>query len=268
MKIYISADIEGITGATHWDETDKKHSDFEEFRNQMTAEVNAACEAALKSGATEIWVKDAHASGRNLIPSKLPRSVKLIKGWSGHPNSMVEEIDESFNALIMIGYHSRAGSDASPLAHTMTGKASTIKINNIYASEFLLHTYAAAGFDVPLVFISGDEGICKDAKDLIPQIVSIPVMKGVGNATISIHPHLAVEKIAAGVELAFNNDPSICKIELPQDFSVEVLFKAHSHAYHASFYPGVIQIDPHRIQYKTSDFFEVMRMLSFILWHI
>jgi len=79
MKIYISADIEGITGATHWDETDKKHSDFEEFRNQMTAEVNAACEAALKSGATEIWVKDAHASGRNLIPSKLTRSVKIIR---------------------------------------------------------------------------------------------------------------------------------------------------------------------------------------------
>lgn len=265
MKIYISADIEGITGATHWDETDKKHSDFKDFREQMTAEVNAACEAALEAGATEIWIKDAHASGRNLIPSMLPKSVKLIRGWSGHPNSMIQEIDESFNALMMVGYHSRAGSDANPLAHTMTGKASSIKINEKYASELLLHVYAAALVKVPLVFITGDEGICADARELIPNVVSIPVMKGVGNSTISIHPKLAVDKISEGVRLALENDLSMYLIELPSSFLVEILYKAHSQAYRASFYPGVEQTEPHRIQFKTSDYFEVIRMLSFIL---
>ncbi len=60
MKIYITADIEGITGAAHWDETDKKNADYGEFREQMTAEVAAACEGALNAGAAEVWVKDAH----------------------------------------------------------------------------------------------------------------------------------------------------------------------------------------------------------------
>ncbi len=265
MKIYISADIEGITGATHWDEADKKHDDWGDFRDQMTAEVNAACEAAIEAGATEIWIKDAHDSGRNLIPSKLPKSVKLIRGWSGHPNSMVQEIDESFDGLMMIGYHSRAGSDASPLAHTMTGKASTIKINDTYASELLLHAYAGALVKVPLVFISGDEGICAEATKLIPQVVSIPVMKGIGNSTISIHPDLAIEKIEKGVNLALKNDLSMCQIELPESFSVAILYKAHSDAYRASFYPGVKQIDSHRIKFETTEYFEVQRMLAFIL---
>ena len=56
MKVVISADIEGITGTSHWDGTDSKSSDYAEFRDQMTAEVNAACEGALQAGATEIWV--------------------------------------------------------------------------------------------------------------------------------------------------------------------------------------------------------------------
>jgi D-amino peptidase len=265
MKIFISADIEGVTGATHWDETDKKHSDFDQFQEQMTAEVNAACEAAIEAGANEIWIKDAHASGRNLIPAKLPKVVKIIRGWSGHPFGMVQEIDNSFDALFMIGYHSRAGSDANPLAHTMTGKASYIKINEHYASEFLLHTYAAAVVDVPLVFITGDEGICDDAAELIPNVVTVPVMKGVGNATVSIHPTLAIEQIAEGVKVALKNDLSSYKIELPQGFEVEILYRAHSQAYRASYYPGVEKIDSHCIKYEAAEYFDVIRLLSFVI---
>ena len=72
MKIFISADIEGVTGAADWNETDKAHADYSEFREQMTAEVVAACEGAIKAGAQEVWVRDAHDSARNIIAAKLP----------------------------------------------------------------------------------------------------------------------------------------------------------------------------------------------------
>jgi D-amino peptidase len=142
MKIYISTDIEGVTGTTHWDETEKGKSDYSEFREQMTAEVSAACEGALRAGAIEVWIKDAHASARNIIASKLPTEAQLIRGWSGHPFVMVQELDESFNAMLLIGYHSAAGSSGSPLAHTISDQAAFIKINDDFASEFLLHAYA------------------------------------------------------------------------------------------------------------------------------
>ena len=80
MKIYITADIEGVTGVTHWDETDKTKPDYNEFREQMTAEVVAACEGAMNAGVSEIWIKDAHASGRNLVMEKLPEIVRLVRG--------------------------------------------------------------------------------------------------------------------------------------------------------------------------------------------
>jgi hypothetical protein len=44
MKVYISVDIEGAAGIAHWDEAAKRHGDYPEFRERMTAEAVAACE--------------------------------------------------------------------------------------------------------------------------------------------------------------------------------------------------------------------------------
>ena len=66
-KVYVSADIEGITGIAHWDEASRDHPAYREFQERMTAETAAACQAAMTAGATEIVVKDAHGSGRNIL---------------------------------------------------------------------------------------------------------------------------------------------------------------------------------------------------------
>ena len=102
MKIFISADIEGVTGITDWAEADMAHADNAQFRERMTAEVMAACEGALQAGATEIVVKDAHWTGRNILAERLPRQARLLRGWSGHPYSMVQGLDRSFAAALSI----------------------------------------------------------------------------------------------------------------------------------------------------------------------
>ncbi|HEX7107799.1 MAG TPA: M55 family metallopeptidase, partial [Aestuariivirga sp.] len=103
MKVYISVDIEGVAGITHWDETNKAHIDYPEFREQMTREAVAAIEGARAAGATEIWVKDAHETGRNLMTSMLPDDVRIIRAWAGHPLCMLQELDETFAAVMMVG---------------------------------------------------------------------------------------------------------------------------------------------------------------------
>jgi D-amino peptidase len=264
MKVYISADIEGVTGVTHWDETDKKHDDFDEHSEQMTAEVVGACEGALNAGAEDIWVQDAHATARNIIASKLPQEVRFIRGWSDHPFSMVQNLDESFSALMMIGYHSRAGSGDNPLAHTITGRITRIKINDQYASEFLLHAYAAAYVNVPVVLVSGDAGLCEEVKSFNPHILTVPVKDGTGNSTVSIHPLLAVNQIREGAKKALGGDPSQCMIELPEHFAVAISYKDHAKAYHSSFYPGASLKEPHTIEFGSDDYFEVLRLLAFV----
>lgn len=263
MNIYISADIEGVTGVLDWEEADKTKSSFSRYAEQMTQEVRAACEGANEAGAGLIFVKDAHDSGRNLLEENLPENVQLIRGWSEHPFSMMQELGKDFYAVLFIGYHSKAGSDSSPLAHTMTGQLNYVMINGQLASEFLINSYIAGYCGVPVVFISGDDGVCQDARALNPNIKTLAVKRGVGNSLINIHPRLACRKINESVREALSGDVSECHILLPQSFEIEISFKKTHKAYRASFYPGVEKRSPHIVLYRCHDFFDFLRMLLF-----
>ena len=264
MKIYISADIEGITGVTHWNETEMQKPESNEFRDQMTAEVGAACEGALEAGATEILLKDAHDTARNIHASRLPQQVRLIRGWSGHPFMMAQELDESFAGIIMIGYHSRASAASSPLAHTMTGKAVYVKINDHYASEFLINAYTAALCKVPVVFVSGDRGLCDEVAAFDARIGTAAVKTGIGDSTVSIHPAVAVARIRQGVAAALTGKAAKSPVPLPPHFAVEIRFKNHPDAYHAAFFPGVTLKEPHTVQFGGDNWFEVLRAFAFL----
>ena len=265
MKVYISADMEGVTGTTYWDETIRQQADSAEFRDQMTAEVAAACEGAQKAGAREILVKDAHGAGRNVAAARLPREARLVRASSGHPFAMMQELDRTFSAALMIGYHSPAGADGSPLAHTMTRNIAFLKFNGQHASEFAISAYTAGYMGVPVVFLSGDTAICREAQKLIPALSAVAVKDGVGAATISIHPHLAVERIRAGVEAALRAEPSACRVTMPDRFSVELGYHRHGDAYRASFYPGARALGSGSVGFEATDYFEVMRFLMFCI---
>jgi D-amino peptidase len=264
MKIYISADIEGTAGITNWEEADKTHPTYQEFRERMTDEVVAACEGAIEAGAKEILVKDAHDSGRNIIAARLPDCARLIRGWSGHPFSMVQELDESFDAALFVGYHSKAGTDDNPLAHTLRLRVAHLAFNGEIASEFQIYSYAAALVKVPPVFLSGDAGICNDAQRLVPGIVTVPVSRGIGPSTLSIAPGLALKEIRAGVVRALKGDRQACQITLPEHFTLEIKYTTPIDAYRASWYPGARLAAPRTVQFESADYFEVLRAIKFM----
>jgi D-amino peptidase len=264
MKVFISADIEGITDATHWNETELGKTEYAEFREQMTAEVVAACEGALEAGATELWVRDAHDSARNLIPSRLPREARLVRGWAPDPLMMMQELDETFDAAAMIGYHSRAGAGTSPLEHTMSLAWTRITINGRDVSEFFLNTYTAAMFKVPVVLVSGDQGLCDDVAALNPAIATVAVKRGVGSSTVSIHPEVAVARIREGMAKALKGDLSKCLVTLPDRFSVDIQYKDHIKARQYSFYPGAKLTDSLTIHFEHTDYYEVLRLILFV----
>ena len=147
----------------------------------------------------------------------------------------------------------------------MTGNVTYLKINGQYAAEFMISAYTAGLVGVPVVFVSGDAGLCQEAQALIPDLRSVAVMQGVGNSTISIHPGLAVEQIRTGVQAALKGDVSRCRIQLPGRFSVEIRYRNNATAYHVSFFPGVTLKEPHTVQFEADNYFEVLRFFSFCL---
>jgi D-amino peptidase len=147
----------------------------------------------------------------------------------------------------------------------MTTVLDYVKINGKIASEFLIHTYIAAYLGVPVVFLSGDSGLCEEVESMYPNITTVAVKEGRGNSTINIHPELAGELIEEGVREALNGDLSKCKIPLPEFFEVEIRYREHKDAYSASHYPNVMKMDENTIRYGHDDYLEVLRMMKFLI---
>ena len=267
-RIFISSDIEGTCGIAHWDETEIGKVDYDPFRRQMTREVTAACEGAVAGGSDGVFVKDAHDSARNLITTELPEGIQIFRGWGSDVHSMVSGLDASFSGLILTGYHSPSNTDGNPLAHTMNTQNTSVRLNGIQMSEMMMNIYAAAMYDVPALMITGDEGVCEMAKRLCPHIHTVPVNRGCGNGTISIHPADAVKRIRETAERAVAEglrDPERFHIDLPNSFDVEIEYRHHSSARRAGFYPGARQIAPRTVRYSSDAYMDVLRFLLFCL---
>lgn len=264
-RVYISVDIEGITDVIDWNETELGHSTHAAAAQQMTAEAAAACRGALAAGADEVWVRDAHDSARNIDAAKLPKGVRLIRGWECTENSMMEEIDRGFDCAVCIGYHSKAGSNANPLAHTINAsKMAEIRLNGETVSELELNAYIAAQYNVPVVFVSGDQGICETAEKCIPGVSTVAVKEGVGEAAINIHPQDAVEKIEAGVKKAVETMTAKCPA-LPARFDLELCYKQHASAFKAGRYPGAKQTGPYSAAYSSDNLKDMLIARMFMM---
>jgi D-amino peptidase len=264
MKIYLSADIEGTAGITTWPEAELNHPDYPEHREEMTREVLAACDGAIAAGAKDILIKDAHDSGRNILQKDLPDCARLIRGWSGHPFSMVQELDKSFDAALLVGYHSKAGDETNPLAHTLTLRVMRMKINGEAVSEFILQTYAAAYVGVPVVFVSGDKQLCADVKATNANITTVAVSEGKGPSTISLAPKAACKRIKEGVEKALNGNLKKSLVKLPKSFTLDIEYSNPVNAYKSSWYPGAKHMGNRVVRFESKDYFEVLRALKFM----
>lgn len=264
MKVFISADIEGTAGIATWSEADRNHPDYPQFRDLMTAEVVAACEGARAAGATEVVVKDAHDSGRNLMIDQLPEYVRVIRNWPGHPDSMMFGLAGDFAAAIYTDYHSKAGTEANPLAHTSNLRISRLILNGEVASEFTVNALCAAGYGVPSAFIAGDAGICADARAMVPGIGTVETLEGFGPATISLAPARARAAIRNGVERALQDALAGRMPQKAPHYEVVVEYVNPVDAYRASWYPGARAHGPRAVAYEAEKFFEIQRALRFM----
>jgi len=175
----------------------------------------------------------------------------------------LQGLDQTFQAVLIIGYHSGAGAGKSPLEHTYSGNVWRIRLNGKEVSEFLIDAHTAAYVGVPLVFASGDRGLCEHATSLVPGITTVAVKEGSGASTINIHPSRALERIRTSVAHALQGDVTHCHMPLPDHFELEVEFRSQARAFQYGFFPGVCQTGPCTVRLETHDYFDVPRFLMF-----
>jgi D-amino peptidase len=174
MRIFISADMEGITGLVDADDVQPGGRDYERGRRAMTEDVNAAVRGALQAGATEIVVNDAHGPMRNLMSDTLDPAARLIRG-KPKAMGMIEGLTPDFDALICVGYHARAGAHGV-LSHSFMGhEIEDMWLDGRATGEIGLVQATAAALGVPLAALTGDDAACAEAADWHPPIATVPV---------------------------------------------------------------------------------------------
>ena len=265
MKVFLSADIEGTTGITLWDETENGHARYPYFQRQMTREAAAACQGALDAGCDEILVKDAHDSACNLIPAMLPENIRIFRGWGAEIMSMMAGLEKDCDGVMFTGYHSGAGMDTNPLSHTMNRRNNFVRINGVIAPELMINSLTAAYFGVPVRLVTGDKGLCDWMKAVNPNIETVAVSEGRGRGSISIHPNKALRLIREAAERGMKKPAADCMFPLPERFRVEISYKDHFRAKSASAYPGVRQTGPASVEFEADDWMEALRALDFVL---
>ena len=266
MKVFISVDIEGINGVCNWDETETNKANYEQFRAQLQREVNAACEGAIAAGATEIFIKDAHDSARNLKILELPECAKLHRGWDSTPCCMMAGLDETFDAVMFVGYHSPSRSNGNPLAHTMnTTRVQHVKINGKIASEFTINSLYAASLKVPVAFVSGDLNLCNQAKEINSNIETVATKEGRNGAVISDHPLVTCRKIKESAEKSLRKDLKDNVVYIPKGFDIEIQYRHHTQASNASFFPGCKLLGSDKVIYHSDNYNDVLVMFKFLL---
>lgn len=178
MRLYISADMEGVNGIARPDQVTPGHPDYQQAREWMLQEVNAAIEGARDAGVKEVVVNDSHSTMTNLSLPKLHPSASLITG-SQKPLSMMQGLDSTFDAAFFLGYHAKMGTINAVLDHTFAYSIiRNVKINNISVGEFGLNSGFAGHFGVRSALVTGDRSLVTEAKTLIPHIEAVAVKEG------------------------------------------------------------------------------------------
>ncbi|RKS86343.1 M55 family metallopeptidase [Sphingosinicella microcystinivorans] len=104
VRLYISADIEGIVHVTSAAHTMPGASEYDSARRWMTNTVLTAAETAHAHGCDEIIVSDSHGNAQNILPDAMPDYVQLVRGWLRRLSTM-EGIDHgTFDGAIFLGY--------------------------------------------------------------------------------------------------------------------------------------------------------------------
>jgi D-amino peptidase len=262
MKVYISVDIEGISGVVSPEQGTPGNPDYERARTRMTKEANAAVLGARAAGATDVLVNDSHGGMRNLLVEELDTWADVVYG-SPKPFSMMEGMDRSFDMAFLVGYHARAGTPSAILDHTFSGRCvAHVELNGRSVGEIGLNAALAGIFGVPVGLVTGDRAATAEATSLLgPNLHTVTVKEAVANqAARCLHPEEVQSLIRQEAEQAMmTNQVEPLVLETP--VTMRLMLKSSLMADYASLIPGSRRLDGYTLEYVHDDYLTVYKVL-------
>jgi D-amino peptidase len=263
LKVYISVDMEGISGVVSVEQTTPGTPEYAAAKKWMADDANAAIEGALRAGATDVVVNDSHGSMRNIDPGDLNPKAVLISG-SPKPQAMMQGIDETYNAVLFVGYHAAAGTQDAVLDHTISGSVvQSVKVNGVELPELGLNAALAGVYNVPVVFVSGDVAVCRQAKVILGnEVVTAPVKDGIGRTAARLVPFAEARRgIRDRVADALHKLGRVKPFKVAAPCQFELQFYTSAQADMAMYIPGVQRLNARTVAFQADDYLKGFKLL-------
>jgi D-amino peptidase len=266
LKLYISADMEGVVGAVTGDQLGPGGFEYGRFREFMTKEVLAAIRGARTAGVTEILISDSHGNGENLLIELLPADVMVVRSWP-RPLMMMEGIDSTFDAAIFLGYHSGTTYMEGVRAHTMSSARLTdVRLNGTSMPEAGVSAAIAGHFGVPVIMISGDDAAVAEAQSIIGDIEGAVVKWNYGfHAAKSLTPDAAYTLIEETTYTAIRRLNEFRPHVIATPVTLDMRFKSYRPPELLDYLPIVTRTDSHAIQYVGENMIAVSKFIEFVM---
>ena len=267
LKVYISADMEGITGVASVDQLGPGSFEYAQAREWMTGEVLAAIQGARDAGATEFVVSDSHGNGQSLLIDRFPNDVPvtIVRSFP-RPLGMMEGIDSSFAAVIFIGYHASTSSTTGVRAHTISSALLTrISLNGTSMSEAGINAAIAAQYGVPVVMLTGDDAIVAETRTRLGPIEGVAVKRAIGfHSTATMTPEVARKLIREHAATAVKRRGEMRPYAMTKPITLDISFKNYRPVELLGYLPNVQRIDSHTVRFVGRDMIEVSKFIEFV----
>lgn len=227
MKLFISADIEGIGGVATWDQAKTDGADHARARLWMTEDVNAAIEGAIEGGADQIVVRDAHGRARNILWEALHPKARLISGWAPAID-MVQGLDASFDLLFLVGYHPGPAVPKGVLSHTFSSRIIDMRMNGKPCNEAVIAAIQAGIHGIPVGLVTGQAELKEEIQPTLPDVRFAVTKHGIAYQAALLEPAAEVRRAIregareAALARAAGDGPAPLRPERPLTIEIEL----------------------------------------------
>ena len=252
MKVFISVDIEGATGIASFSQcgrADGDHYDYPFARRMLTGDVNAAIRGARAAGATEVVVKDAHGNCKNLLVDELEPGTQLISGFYPRNDYMMDGLDDSFGAAMLVGYHGMAGTLHGMMEHALSGGVHRFWMNEELAGEIVVSAAIAGSYGVPTVLVTSDRAGCDEAVQALTGVTTYETKEAFGKYMgRMLHPSETWPAIEAAAKRAVQSAHDTVPYRITGPVTLRAEFRTSEEADYASILPSLSRRDAYTVE--------------------
>jgi len=267
LKIFISVDMEGIGGIGTPAMTNATGKDYQTGRRLMTDEVNAVVAAIFARGPAQVLVNDSHGDMQNLLHTELDPRVTYIQG-AVKPVGMVEGLDSTFDAVIFLGYHARAGTPNGFLAHTGTGSVKGLWLNGVESGEGDLNAAYAGALGVPVILVAGDSSVVEQlARPTGAEMVTTKHAITSQSARL-IHPQVVRDRLGAATTRALGRIKSSRPLRTSTPVRVRLQLSDITIPQILEAIPGVQRVDGYSVEFTAKNMTEAYRLIRLMYRYV